>query len=76
MEVGALMVGKICNYVKQPCEVHRGEEKGRFEFGGSTILVMTEPGKVIPDQDLRTNTIEYAETLVKMGEHIGAQIEQ
>ena len=76
MEVGALMVGKICNYVKQPCEVHRGEEKGRFEFGGSTIIVMTEPGKVIPDQDLRTNTIEYAETLVKMGEHIGAQIEQ
>ena len=76
MEVGALMVGKICNYVKQPCEVHRGEEKGRFEFGGSTIIVMTEPGKVIPDQDLRTNTREHAETLVKMGEHIGAQIEQ
>lgn len=76
MEVGALMVGKICNYVKQPCEVHRGEEKGRFEFGGSTIIVMTEPGKVMPDQDLRTNTREHAETLVKMGEHIGAQIEQ
>ena len=61
MEVGALMVGKICNYVKQPCEVHRGEEKGRFEFRRSTIIVMTEPGKVIPDQ-ICTNTREHAET--------------
>ena len=76
MEVGALMVGKIQNYKKERCQVKRGEEKGRFEFGGSTIIVMTEPGKVIPDQDLRTNTREHAETLVKMGEHIGAQIEQ
>ena len=76
MEVGALMVGKIRNYKKERCQVKRGEEKGRFEFGGSTIIVMTEPGKVIPDQDLRTNTREHAETLVKMGEHIGAQIEQ
>lgn len=75
MEVGALMVGKICNY-KKLREVHRGEEKGRFEFGGSTIIVMTEPGKVIPDQDLITNTRDNAETLVKMGEHIGTRIAQ
>ena len=74
MEVGALMVGKICNYKKQPCEVHRGEEKGRFEFGGSTIIVMTEPGKVIPHQDLITNTREQAETIVKMGENVGCRM--
>ena len=76
MEVGALMVGKICNYEKQSCEVHRGGEKGRFEFGGSTIIVMTEPGKVMPDQDLIENTGNQAETLVKMGEHIGTRMEQ
>lgn len=76
MEVGALMVGKICNYKKGPCEVHRGGEKGRFEFGGSTIIVMTEPGKVVPDPDLIANTGEQAETLVKMGERIGVRVEQ
>lgn len=73
MEVGALMVGKICNY-KKLREVHRGEEKGRFEFGGSTIIVMTEPGKVMPDQDLISNTRDHAETLVKMGENIGCRM--
>ena len=72
MEVGALMVGKICNYKKEACDVRRGEEKGRFEFGGSTIIVMTEPGKVMPDPDLIANTKQSAETLVKMGEHIGS----
>lgn len=37
MEVGALMVGRICNE-KENCPVHRGEEKGKFEFGGSTVI--------------------------------------
>ena len=37
MEVGALMVGKIVNH-RESCSVLRGEEKGYFEFGGSTIV--------------------------------------
>lgn len=38
MEVGALLVGKIVNY-HEKAYVMRGEEKGRFEFGGSTIIL-------------------------------------
>lgn len=38
MEVGAMMVGRICNY-HGPRYVKKGSEKGRFEFGGSTILL-------------------------------------
>jgi phosphatidylserine decarboxylase len=70
MEVGALLVGKIVNY-KNYCMVKRGEEKGRFEYGGSTIILVFEKDKVIPDQDILKNTLAGCETIVKMGEKIG-----
>ena len=75
MEVGALMVGKINNHEEDPAQVKRGEEKGMFEFGGSTIVVMTEPGMTEPDKDIIQNTKVQAETLIKMGEPIGCKYE-
>lgn len=74
MEVGALMVGRIENNKKDVAVVHRGEEKGKFEFGGSTIVVLTEPEKVKPDEDLVKNSEQGWETLVKMGEEIGRKM--
>lgn len=75
MEVGALMVGKINNHEEDSAQVKRGDEKGMFEFGGSTIVVMTEPGMAEPDKDIIHNTKAQAETLVKMGEPIGCKYE-
>ena len=75
MEVGALMVGKINNHEEDSAQVKRGDEKGMFEFGGSTIVVMTEPGMTKPDKDIIQNTKVQAETLVKMGEPIGCKYE-
>ena len=75
MEVGALMVGKISNHEEDSAQVKRGDEKGMFEFGGSTIVVMTEPGMAEPDKDIIYNTKAQAETLVKMGESIGCKYE-
>lgn len=71
MEVGALMVGRIVNYQEGPCQVVRGTEKGRFEFGGSTVVLLLEPGRVEISKDLLENTQEGYETLVRMGEVIG-----
>ena len=71
MEVGAMMVGKITNLHKNPATVKKGQEKGNFEFGGSTIILLTQPGKVRIDYDLIENTEEGYETIVKMGERIG-----
>lgn len=70
MEVGALMVGTIRNYSAGRHKVRRGEEKGRFEFGGSTVVVLVEPGKVKPDEDLLINTREGWETKVRYGERV------
>ena len=75
MEVGALMVGKINNHEEDSAQVKRGDEKGMFEFGGSTIVVMTEHGMTEPDKDIIQNTKVQAETLIKMGEPIGCKYE-
>ncbi len=45
MEVGAMLVGKIHNDSKSG-EVRKGEEKGYFEFGGSSILLLLRHGSV------------------------------
>jgi len=70
MEVGALMVGRITNYVKESCDVLKGQEKGKFEFGGSTVILMFRPGSIRVDDDLIKNTEQGCETIVKMGEQI------
>lgn len=70
MEVGALMVGRICN--EHPAGyVYRGQEKGRFEFGGSTVILLLEKDRVQIRQDLLENTEKGAETQVFMGEKLG-----
>ena len=70
MEVGALLVGRIKNH-KEQCHAERGEEKGYFEYGGSTIIVITEPGSVTPRPDLIENTKKDLETKVLMGQKLG-----
>jgi phosphatidylserine decarboxylase len=49
----------------------RGQEKGYFRFGGSTVILLTEPGKVAPDEDLLDATERGFETLVQVGTRIG-----
>ena len=67
MEVGAMMVGRIVNYHEKTA-VHKGEEKGYFEFGGSTVIVFVECGQVDVRPDVLKNMEDGYETLVKMGE--------
>ena len=70
MEVGALFVGKIENRPRR-ASVKRGEEKGNFAFGGSTIVLITEKNAVKPDEDILRNSQTGIETRVLMGEKIG-----
>lgn len=45
IEVGALLVGKICNVSGHESAV-QGVEKGWFEFGGSTIMLLVEKDRL------------------------------
>jgi len=62
--VGAMMVGSTV-ITRNPGEpVKRAEELGYFKFGGSTILLLFEPGKMVWDEDLVDNSKSALETLV------------
>ena len=65
-----MMVGRIVNYHGRGY-VKRGQEKGRFEFGGSTVVLCVQRNKVKLDKDIIENTSKGIETIVKMGERIG-----
>lgn len=70
VEIGALLVGTIVqSYARGP--VLRGQEKGFFRFGGSTVALVTRPGRVVLDDDLVESTRAGIETLVRMGTRIG-----
>jgi phosphatidylserine decarboxylase len=66
-EVGAMMVGKIKNHDIK--EFKKGEEKGYFEFGGSTIVLAVK--NAVIDEEFFKNTADGYETLVLYGEKIG-----
>ena len=70
MEVGAAMVGRIVNN-PGGCRVQRGQEKGRFEFGGSTVIVLLQKDAAAIDEDILQNTSREEETVVHMGQSIG-----
>ena len=72
VEVGALMVGKISNCHKK-YSFKKGEEKGMFEFGGSTIVLLVKKDVVLLDQEFFENTNKNIETVVKYGERIGTK---
>ena len=67
VEVGALCVGKIVQTHPIERPFHRGDEKGYFLFGGSTIVLFGEPGKWEPSEDLLQHTADGIETLVELG---------
>ena len=69
-EVGATMVGSIVQTYKGN-DAHKGEEKGYFKFGGSTVVLLFEKNKIHIDADLLMNTSNGYETSVKMGKRIG-----
>ncbi|KAL4783192.1 phosphatidylserine decarboxylase-domain-containing protein [Aspergillus varians] len=69
--VGAMMVGSTVITRKAGERVSRAEELGYFKFGGSTLLVLFEEGKVNFDNDLVANSKEALETLVRVGMSIG-----
>jgi len=70
VEVGALMVGKIVND-KNKVSFKKGDEKGYFEFGGSTILLFVKDNVIDFDDDILKNSKNGDETVVKYGERIG-----
>ncbi len=69
VEVGAMLVGRIVN--RHPSSFVRGEEKGYFEFGGSTVVLLLGPERVTPTEQVLQNSLDGVETVVRLGEPVG-----
>jgi phosphatidylserine decarboxylase len=71
VEVGAMTVGRILQIHPLDQPFRRGEEKSLFTFGGSAVVVLGEPGRWRPSDDILTQTASGVETLVRLGDVIG-----
>ncbi|GIW72031.1 MAG: phosphatidylserine decarboxylase proenzyme [Planctomycetota bacterium] len=70
VEVGALLVGSIVQ-TYTPGPVERGAEKGYFRFGGSSIVLALEPGRLVLEDDLVQHSARGLETKLRMGTRLG-----
>ena len=69
VDVGAFGVGTIVQtYTGE--EHAKGEEKGYFKFGGSTVILIAKAGALAFDADLARNSADGLETRVRCGERI------
>ena len=71
IEIGALLVGKIVNYETK--HFKKLQEKGYFDYGGSTVILLFKKDTVKIDQDILRHSLEGIETKVTIGEGIGSR---
>ena len=70
MEVGAMLVGRISNLHRGRYQFTKGEEKGRFEYGGSTIILLLRSGAADLREDIKNASSEIP---VKQGERVATR---
>lgn len=73
VEIGAAMVGKIVN-LHQAGSFKRGEEKGMFRFGGSTIVLLLQKGSCGIFPEIEAACLKGEEYPVRMGQAIGTAL--
>ncbi|MBI3759968.1 MAG: phosphatidylserine decarboxylase [Deltaproteobacteria bacterium] len=73
VDVGATSVGRIVQRQRQGGPCQRGAEKGYFEFGGSTSILLFKAGVVQLDDDIAEYSAKGIETIVRLGERLGAR---
>jgi phosphatidylserine decarboxylase len=71
IEVGAACVGRIEQTFAPDVPVSKGDEKGFFLFGGSTVITVFRRGCVELAEDLVRQTAAGIETCARMGERMG-----
>ena len=76
VEIGATMVGGIRQTYMPGEVVAKGDEKGYFAFGGSSVAVLFEKGRVEFDADLLENTANGLETYARVGESMAQALGQ
>lgn len=71
MEIGATNVGSIHQTYTPYLPYAKGDEVGYFSFGGSSLILLFEPGKILLDEDLIAATKKGLEIRGLMGQSMG-----
>lgn len=71
VDVGATSVGRIIQHQRAGGAMRRGNEKGYFEFGGSTSILLFQAGRMRLDEDIAKYSAQGIETIVRYGERVG-----
>jgi phosphatidylserine decarboxylase len=71
LEVGATNVGSINQTYAPSKACCKGEEKGYFSFGASTLILLFEPGRIEFDPDLLEDSRNRIEIFCLMGQSMG-----
>lgn len=71
LEIGATSVGSIHETYKPGIYYPKGAEKGFFSFGGSSLILLFERGRIQLDEDLLQATREGYEIKCLMGQSMG-----
>jgi phosphatidylserine decarboxylase len=72
VEIGATCVGRIVS-LHRGGPFRRGDEKGMFLFGGSTLIVIGEPGRWAVEPGVLANTAKGLETYIETGRGLGVE---
>lgn len=72
IEIGAITIGSIVQ-TYQPGTVQKGAEKGYFQYGGSTLVLLFEPEAISFDRDLIQDSAQNIEVSVLTGSQLGTK---
>ena len=72
IEIGAITIGSIVQ-TYQPGTVQKGAEKGYFQYGGSTLVLLFEKKAIAFDEDLIRDSAQNLEVQVLTGSRLGTK---
>jgi phosphatidylserine decarboxylase len=67
LEIGATCVGGIHQTFRAGNAVAKGSEKGYFSFGGSSVITLFEPGRIVLADDLLESSARGVELYARFG---------
>jgi len=71
IEIGATCVGSIKQSYRADQIVDKGQEKGYFQFGGSSTITIFEPNRIQLAQDLLEHSSKQRELYARVGDSMG-----
>lgn len=70
IEVGAMCVGKIIQEKENVKKFKKGQLKGHFEFGASTVIILGQKNKWKVSRDILKHSNVNRESFVKLGDEV------